>query len=192
MASRWRASRTRGWLQVPKRSTKQTRTLKTRIDIQEAAYEIVFLAIQTIVATGVNRNEAAAVRRLIYLGAHAFFGTQPSQVSGTPVNELSRQHSLYPTSPRATGISSTTVDPSASTDADALYIGPHEQALTGLLAASTPQVKIPELTHSSQIEASVAETDRPAASPFMKWKSMAISRSVVPAEAAPGTGYQSD
>lgn len=177
---------------MAKRSTKQTRMLKTTIDIQEAAYEIVFLAIQKIVATGVNRNESAAVRRLIYLGAHAFFGTQRSQGSKASVSELSRQHLLHATSPGVTAICSTTVDPSASTDAEALSIGLREQVLVGSLPTPTPQVKVPERTHPSQIEASATETDRPAASPFMKWKSMAISRSVVPAEAVPGTGYESD
>lgn len=50
--------------------------LKTRIDPQEAAYELVLAALEQILELGENRSEAAAIRRLLHLGAKAYFGTR--------------------------------------------------------------------------------------------------------------------
>lgn len=51
----------------------RSRTLKTTADPQEAGHEAIFWAIEDILELGLNRNEAAALRRIIAMGAQAFY-----------------------------------------------------------------------------------------------------------------------
>lgn len=65
------------------KQSNQSRTLKTTADPQEAGLEIIFWAIEDILELGLNRNEAAALRRIIAMGSQAFYeslGEQGSQL----------------------------------------------------------------------------------------------------------------
>lgn len=157
---------------MAKPSTKQMRTLKTRIDIQEAAYEIVFSALDTIVTTGVNRSESAALRRLIFLGAHAFFGAQASQGLEVSEKELANRLVFRTPSPRVEPTLPMTASVPASADGKDIKTEPRRRDHT---------------PHSSQFVTTDRETDQPGSNQLSRLKSMAISQSVVQVETTPKT-----
>lgn len=198
---------------MPRPSKDHTRILKTRIDPQEAGYEIVLAALDQILELGENETEAAAVRRLLHLGANAYFGTQVMQDAKRQTGPMAQHYLQRRRQPQVRTVVATPVkskpEEEAAPSATQSEPPKMESAPEALRTAAPPvvpvapsQMKVPEPTSQPESPAAVSVERpseppptpvavRPAAGGLMKLRSMALSQSVVPPEAsAPRLGHK--
>lgn len=204
---------------MPNFTAERKRVLKTTIDPQEVGHDLVFAALEQLIAK--EKSESGAIRRLLYIGANAHFGlrvvddAQREKVALTqqyPQRRRSRPLRASGAVKKKPGSSSATVKVAELPREEPAPAPAPKPLPTVVEVCSAPepesrseappvvQVEEPTSLRSAQAEIVVEPpaqqgtpvAAKPAAGGLMKLRHMALSQSVAPPEAsAPRPAHRS-